>query len=70
MYKFNLYQDGMLAASSEAESREKALQEILHYAGVYLQEGAVRIKEDFSLRPADKAWVKAGLPSRGDKTDD
>ncbi len=46
MYKFSLFQDGVMVVGVEAKNIEAALKEIQHYALIYLQDGPVVIKAE------------------------
>jgi len=44
-HEFELWQDGIPVAMTNAESRDDALREIKHYAAVYGQDGPVEVFE-------------------------
>lgn len=52
-YEYELLQDGIVVASAYSSMKGKALSAILHYAVVYLEDGAVtiRLKKQRKLKP-------------------
>lgn len=45
LYRFQLFQDGIMVAEVEGANWNQALREIQHYALVYGQDGLVEIRE-------------------------
>lgn len=44
IYRFELWQDGMVVAGVDAADLDDAMTEIMHYAKVYSQDGPVEIR--------------------------
>ena len=57
-HRFQLWQDGIMVAAVDCPNRYSALKEIAHYAGVYGQDGPVKIKEVINGRAVDVGEVR------------